>query len=75
MSKVAFLLLFLSTSTTPQYYYKGMWFQNMQQCEDKKEHQINKMLMEAEIQGFKDTYIDARCMEMDIKEFKKTLGT
>ena len=31
--------------------------------------------MEAEIQGFKDAYIDARCIEMDIKEFKKTLGT
>ena len=75
MSKVAFLLLFLSTSTAPQYYYKGMWFHNMQECEDRKEHQINKMMMEAEIQGFTDTHIDARCIEMDVKEFKKTLGT
>lgn len=75
MTKVVFLLLFLSTSTGPQYYYKGMWFYNMQECEDRKEHQINKMMMEAEIQGFTDTYIDARCIEMDVKEFKKTLGT
>ena len=49
MTKVVFLLLFLSTSTAPQYYYKGMWFHNMQECEDRKEHQINKMMMEAEI--------------------------
>lgn len=74
MTKVAFLLLFLSSSTTSQYYYKGMWFKDMQQCESSKESQVSKMTMEAELQGFKDIHIDVRCMEMDIKEFKKALG-
>jgi len=75
MTKIAFLLLFLSSSTTPEYYYKGMWFNTIQECEDRKEYQINKMMMEAELQGLRNIYIDSKCMEMDIKEFKKTLGT
>jgi len=32
MTKVFYLLLFLSTSTSPQYYQKGMYFTSIAEC-------------------------------------------
>ena len=31
------------------------------------------MRREAEAVGMKDVYIDAKCMEMDVKEYKETI--
>tara|TARA_R100001463_G_scaffold29882_1_gene67983 strand:- start:657 stop:884 length:228 start_codon:yes stop_codon:yes gene_type:complete len=75
MSKVFFLLLFLSSSHMPQYYNKGMYFLTLEECEQFKKQQVEIMTAEADLAGFKDIYIDARCIEMDIKEFKPSLGT
>lgn len=74
MMKVAFLLLFLSSSSSPQFFYKGMYFHSMQDCKSHKQGQVVKMTMEAEIKGFKDVHVDARCFEVDAQIFKPSLG-
>ena len=75
MTKVVFLLLFLSSTSNPQYYYKGMYFLSMGDCEIWKPKEVVKMKEEATKIGFEDLHIDARCLEMDAKEFKPSLGT
>ena len=74
MMKVAFLLLFLSSSGNPQYFYKGMYFHTMEDCEKSKQGQVLKMTMEAEVIGYKDIHIDARCFEVDAQSFKPSVG-
>ena len=73
MTKVFYLLLFLSTSTEPTYYNKGMYFMSPGECELSKPVAIEVMRREAEAVGMKDVYIDAHCIEMDVKEYKKTI--
>ena len=74
MTKVVFLLLFLSSSSNPQYYYKGMYFLSMADCQKWKPREVVKMKEEASKVGFKDIHIDARCLEIDAKEFKPSIG-
>ena len=73
MTKVFYLLLFLSTSTEPTYYNKGMYFMSPGECELGKPIAIEVMRKEAEAIGMTDVHIDAHCIEMDVKEFKKTI--
>ena len=73
MTKVFYLLLFLSTSTQPTYYNKGMYFMSEGECELSKPIAIEVMRMEAESVGMTDIHIDAHCIVMDVKEFKKTI--
>ena len=72
MTKVFYLLLFLSSTTDPTYYNKGMYFMSEGECELSKPIAIEVMRREAEAVGMKDIYIDAKCMEMDVKEYKET---
>jgi len=51
-----------------------MYFLSMAECENNKQSQILKMTMEAEIAGFKDVHIDARCLEVDAKKFVPSTG-
>jgi len=74
MTKVIFLLMFLSSTSNPQYFYKGMYFLSMAECENNKQSQITKMTMEAEIAGFRDVHIDARCLVVDAKKFIPSTG-
>ena len=74
MTKVVFLLMFLSSTSHPQYFYKGMYFLSMDDCNSHKESQIEKMTIEADMLGYKDVHIDSRCLEMDIKKFKPSIG-
>ena len=74
MIKVVLLLMFLSSTSNPQYFYKGMYFLSMAECENSKQNQILKMTMEAEVAGFKDVHIDARCLEVDAKKFIPSTG-
>jgi hypothetical protein len=43
------------------------------ECELSKPIAIEVMRREAEAVGMKDVYIDAHCIEMDVKEYKKTI--
>ena len=43
------------------------------ECELSKPVAIEVMRREAEAVGMTDVYIDAHCIEMDVKEFKKTI--
>ena len=43
------------------------------ECELNKPIAIEVMRMEAEAVGITDMHIDAHCIEMDVKEFKKTI--
>ena len=52
MTKVFYLLLFLSTSTSPQYYQKGMYFTSVADCEIYKPVAIEVMKQEAAQAGF-----------------------
>jgi len=74
MTKVFYLLLFLSTSTSPQYFQKGMYFISLTECEVYKPVAVEVMKQEAEQAGFVDTYIDAKCIEVDIQEYTPSLG-
>ena len=73
MTKVFYLLLFLSSPTDPTFYNKGMYFMSEGECELSKPIAIEVMRREAEAVGMKDVYIDAHCIEMDVKEYKKTI--
>tara|TARA_B100000902_G_scaffold108770_1_gene110456 strand:+ start:1294 stop:1521 length:228 start_codon:yes stop_codon:yes gene_type:complete len=75
MTKVFYLLLFLSTSTSPQYYQKGMYFTSMAECEIYKPVAIEVMKKESEQAGFVGVYIDAQCIEVKVQEYKPSLGT
>ena len=70
-----YLLLFLSTSTSPQYYHKGMYFTSIAECEIYKPVAIEVMKKESEQAGFVDVYIDAECVEVKVQEYKPSLGT
>ena len=67
--------MFLSASTEPTYYNKGMYFMTMEECILGKPVAVEVMQMEAEAVGMKDVYIDAKCMEMDVKEYKETINS
>lgn len=73
MTKVFYLLLFLSSTTDPTYYNKGMYFMSAGECELSKPIAIEVMRKEAESVGMKNVYIDAHCIEMDVKEYKETI--
>ena len=45
----------------------------MEECILGKPVAVEVMRMEAEAVGLKDIHIDAKCIEMDVKEFKKTI--
>ena len=75
MTKVFYLLLFLSTSTSPQYYQKGMYFTSIAECEIYKPVAIEVMRQEAAQAGFTDVHIDGQCIEVKIQEYKPSLGT
>ena len=45
------------------------------ECELSKPIAIEVMRREAEAVGMKDIYIDAKCMEMDVKEYKETINS
>ena len=75
MTKVFYLLLFLSSSTEPTYYNKGMYFMSPGECELSKPVAIEVMRREAEAVGLKDVHIDAKCIEMDVKEYKQTINS
>ena len=75
MTKVFYLLLFLSSTTDPTYYNKGMYFMSEGECELSKPIAIEVMRREVEAVGMKDVYIDAKCMEMDVKEYKETINS
>ena len=75
MTKVFYLLLFLSSTTDPTYYNKGMYFMSEGECELSKPIAIEVMRREAEVVGMKDVYIDAKCIEMDVKEYKETINS
>ena len=75
MTKVFYLLLFLSTSTSPQYYQKGMYFTSMAECEIYKPVAIEVMKKESAQAGFVGVYIDAQCIEVKVQEYKPSLGT
>jgi len=75
MTKVFYLLLFLSTSTSPQYYQKGMYFTSIAECEIYKPVAIEVMKQEAAQAGFTDVYIDGQCIEVKVQEYKPSLGT
>ena len=65
--------MFLSASTETTYYNKGMYFMTMEECILGKPVAIEVMRKEAEAIGMIDVHIDAHCIEMDVKEFKKTI--
>ena len=73
MTKVFYLLMFLSASTETTYYNKGMYFMTMEECILGKPVAVEVMRIEAEAVGLRDIHIDAHCIEMDVKEFKKTI--
>ena len=75
MTKVFYLLLFLSTSTSPQYYQKGMYFTSISECEIYKPVAIEVMRQEAAQAGFTDVHIDGQCIEVKVQEYKPSLGT
>ena len=75
MTKVFYLLMFLSTSTEPIYYNKGMYFMTMEECILGKPVAVEVMRMEAEAVGLRDIHIDAKCIEMDVKEYKQTINS
>jgi len=75
MTKVFYLLLFLSSSTEPTYYNKGMYFMTMEECVLGKPIAVEVMRMEAETIGLRDIHIDAHCIEMDVKEYRKTINS
>jgi hypothetical protein len=75
MTKVFYLLMFLSTSTEPTYYNKGLWFMTMEECILGKPVAVEVMRMEAEAVGLRDIHIDAHCIEMDVKEYKQTINS
>ena len=67
--------MFLSASTEPTYYNKGMYFMSEGECELSKPIAIEVMRMEAEAVGLRDIHIDAKCIEMDVKEYKQTINS
>ena len=75
MTKVFYLLLFLSTSTSPQYFQKGMYFISLTECEVYKPVAVEVMKQEAAQAGFTDVYIDGQCIEVKVEEYKPILGT
>ena len=75
MTKVFYLLLFLSTSTSPQYYNKGMYFTSIAECEIYKPVAVEVMTKEAEQAGFIGVHMDDQCIEVEVQEFKPSLGT
>ena len=75
MTKVFYLLMFLSASTEPTYYNKGMWFMTMEECILGKPVAVEVMRLEAEAVGLRDIHIDAKCIEMDVKEYKQTINS
>ena len=75
MTKVFYLLLFLSTSTSPQYYQKGMYFTSVAECEIYKPVAIEVMRKEAEQAGLNNEHIDGQCIEVEVQEYKPSLGT
>tara|TARA_Y100000592_G_scaffold17082_1_gene25623 strand:+ start:7 stop:234 length:228 start_codon:yes stop_codon:yes gene_type:complete len=75
MTKVFYLLMFLSASTESTYYNKGMYFMTMEECVLGKPVAVEVMRMEAEAIGLRDIHIDAHCIEMDVKEYRKTINS
>ena len=75
MTKVFYLLMFLSASTESTYYNKGMYFMTMEECVLGKPIAVEVMRMEAEAIGLRDIHIDAHCIEMDVKEYKQTINS
>ena len=75
MTKVFYLLMFLSASTESTYYNKGMYFMTMEECVLGKPVAVEVMRMEAEAIGLRDIHIDAHCIEMDVKEYKQTINS
>ena len=75
MTKVFYLLMFLSASTESTYYNKGMYFMTMEECILGKPVAVEVMRLEAEAVGLRDIHIDAHCIEMDVKEYKQTINS
>ena len=75
MTKVFYLLMFLSASTETTFYNKGMYFMTMEECVLGKPVAVEVMRMEAEAIGLRDIHIDAHCIEMDVKEYKQTINS
>lgn len=75
MTKVFYLLMFLSASTESTYYNKGMYFMTMEECVLGKPIAVEVMRLEAEAVGLRDIHIDAHCIEMDVKEYKQTINS
>lgn len=67
--------MFLSASTESTYYNKGMYFMTMEECILGKPVAVEVMRMEAEAIGLRDIHIDAHCIEMDVKEYRKTINS
>ena len=67
--------MFLSASTESTYYNKGMWFMTMEECILGKPVAVEVMRLEAEAVGLRDIHIDAKCIEMDVKEYKQTINS
>ncbi len=67
--------MFLSASTESTYYNKGMYFMTMEECVLGKPVAVEVMRMEAEAIGLRDIHIDAHCIEMDVKEYRKTINS
>ena len=67
--------MFLSASTESTYYNKGMYFMTMEECVLGKPIAVEVMRMEAEAIGLRDIHIDAHCIEMDVKEYRKTINS
>jgi hypothetical protein len=51
-----------------------MYFLSMEDCEIWKPKEVVKMKEEATKIGFEDIHIDARCLEIDTKKFKPSIG-
>ena len=67
--------MFLSASIETTFYNKGMYFMTMEECILGKPVAVEVMRMEAEAIGLRDIHIDAHCIEMDVKEYRKTINS
>ena len=47
----------------------------MEECILGKPVAVEVMRLEAEAVGLRDIHIDAKCIEMDVKEYKKTINS
>ena len=52
-----------------------MYFTSIAECEIYKPVAVEVMTKEAEQAGFIGVHIDAQCIEVEVQEFKPSLGT